>query len=200
VDEEEEEAHVSGLLDRQQALQDEAAAVLEDLGLLPLLERVGRPVQVGSVALGLMVARDIDLTVLCPSLDTAAIFDALRPLAGHRRIRELRFRDDTGAWNTDPDYPDGVYWGPSYRSEAGTDWNLDVWFIHEDSRQLDLEHLESLPPKLTPETREAILAITDACLGRTWYSSYGIYTAVLDHGVRTHQQYRAYVEGGSTPS
>jgi hypothetical protein len=190
---------MSGLLDQQHALQDEAAAVLEDLGLVPLLEQVGRPVQVGSVALGLMVARDIDLTVLCPTLDTAAIFDVVRPLAGHPRIRELRFRDDTGTWNTDPNYPDGVYWGPRYRREAGVDWNLDIWFIQEGSRQFDLEHLESLPPKLTLETREAILLIKDSCFGRPWYSSYGIYSAVLDHGVRTHQEYRAYVEG-STPA
>jgi hypothetical protein len=187
---------VSSLLDRQQALQDEAAAVLADLALLPLLQGVGRPVQVGSVALELMVARDIDLTVCCPELDTATIFDTVKPLAGHPRIRELRFRDDTGHWNVDPNYPDGIYWGPRYRSEAGADWNLDVWFIHEESRQLDLEHLESLPPKLTLETREAILVIKDCCLGRPWYSSFGIYTAVLDHGVRTHQEYRAYVEGG----
>ena len=112
-----------------------------------------------------MVARDIDVTVLCPVLETAAIFTALAPLAGHPRIRELRFRDDTGDWNVDPNYPDGVYWGPRYRSEAGTDWNLDVWFIHEDSRQFDLEHLESLPPKLTPEAREAILSIKE-CMSR----------------------------------
>ena len=73
---------MSGLLDQQQALQDEAAAVLADLDLLQLLQEVGRPVQVGSVALGLMVARDIDVTVLCPVLETAAIFT--RPRAARR--------------------------------------------------------------------------------------------------------------------
>jgi hypothetical protein len=145
-----------------------------------------------------MVARDIDLTVLCSGLETAPIFSVLAPLAGHPRIRELRFRDDTGDWNVDPNYPDGLYWGPRYRSENGTDWNIDVWFIHEDSRQFDLEHLESLPARLTTETREAILIIKESCLGRPWYSSYGIYSAVLDHGVRTHQEYRAYVEGSTS--
>ena len=111
--EKEEEAPVSGLLDQQQALQEEAAAVLADLELLPLLERVGRPVQVGSVALGLMVARDIDVTVLCPVLETPAIFSVLAPLAGHSRIRELRFRDDTAHWNVDANYPDGDLLGPA---------------------------------------------------------------------------------------
>ena len=56
-------------LEREQQLREEAAAVLADLELLPLLEQLGRPVQVGSVPLGLMVARDIDLTVRCAALD-----------------------------------------------------------------------------------------------------------------------------------
>ena len=183
------------LLERQQALQEEAAAVLDDLDLLPLLQSVGRPVQVGSVALGLMVAPDIDLTILCRELDADALFNAIGPLAGHPRVRELHYRNDTEHWNTDADYPDGVYWGLRYRSEAGVEWNLDLWFIQQDSRQFDLDHLEVLPPRLTPEKRIAILEIKEACLGRPWYSSYGIYTAVLDHGVRTPAQFREHVEG-----
>lgn len=186
---------MTDLREREQQLQDEAAAVLADLDLLALVGQLGRPVQVGSVPLGLMVARDIDLTVLCADLDADRIFDAVRPLASHPRIRELRFRNDTGGWNVDPDYPDGIYWGPRYRSETGEDWTLDIWFIHEQSRQFDLEHLESLPPRLTPELRLAILQIKEDCLGRPWYSSYGIYAAVLDHGVRTPAAFRAHVEG-----
>jgi hypothetical protein len=180
---------------RERQLQDEATAILADLELLPLLGQLGRPVQVGSVPLGLMVARDIDLTVLCADLDAARVFDVVRPLAAHPRIRELRFRNDTGDRNVDPDYPDGIYWGPRYRTAAGEDWTIDVWFIHEQSRQFDLEHLESMPARLTPETRRAILEIKEACLGRPWYTSHGIYTAVLDHGVRTPEAFRAHLEG-----
>ena len=64
-------------------------------------------------------------------------------------------------------------------------WTLDPWFIHEQSRQFDLDHLESLAPRLTDETRAAILEIKHAWHGHPDYSSYAIYTAVLDHGVRT---------------
>jgi hypothetical protein len=77
------EAPMTDPLERERQLQDEAAVVLADLELLPLLQQLGRPVQVGSVPLGLMVARDIDLTC--------------------------------------------------YRSAAGADWTLDLWFIHEQS-------------------------------------------------------------------
>jgi hypothetical protein len=119
---------VVDLLEQQTALQQQAALVLEDLGLLSLLENVGRPVQVGSVALGLMVARDIDVTTLC--------------------------------------------------------------------RQFDLDHLESLAPRLTDENRLAILTIKDAWHGHPDYSSYAIYAAALDHGVRTPDEFGAYLKRG----
>ena len=183
------------LVARQQALQDEAASVLEDLELLPLLRQIGDPVKVGSLALGLMVARDIDLTILCSELDPERVFELVQPLASHSRVHELRFRNDTNHWNLDGDHPDGVYWGPRYRAEAEAEWSLDLWFIHEHSPQVDLEHVVLLPLRLTPETRLAILRIKEDCLGRPWYSSYGIYSAVLDHGVRTPEDYRAHIEG-----
>lgn len=84
------------LVERQRALQEEAAAVLDDLELLPLLQTLGDPVKVGSVALGLTVARDIDLTILCPELDAGRVFEVVQPLVAHPRVRELRFRNDTG--------------------------------------------------------------------------------------------------------
>src|SRR5687768_4362794 len=95
------------LVTRQAALQAEAAGVLADLELFALLARAGSPVQVGSVALGLMVWRDIDVTVLCPSLDPAGIFALAAPLASHPRVGKLEFRNDSGHWNVDLGYPDG---------------------------------------------------------------------------------------------
>src|SRR3712207_9558779 len=103
-------ADADTLLDRQAARQKAAEAVVDDLGLIERLSEVGRPVGTGSAALGLMVARDIDVTTLCPDLDTTAVFDVGRALAGHPRVHKLGFRNDTGRWNSDPDYPDGLYW------------------------------------------------------------------------------------------
>jgi hypothetical protein len=143
----------------------EAPLVLEDLELVSLLEKVGRPVQVGSVALGLMVARDIDITTLCPKLEITVIFDVGRALAEHPHVRTLLFRNDTGSWNIDSDYPDGIQWRVGYRTSVGGNWTLDLWFIHEQSRQFDLYHLESLAPRLTEETRVAILGIKHAWHG-----------------------------------
>jgi hypothetical protein len=52
-----------------------------------------------------------------------------------------------------------------------------------------LQHLRQLAPHLTAETRSAILEIKRAWVDRPEYrtavTSFDIYTAVLDHGVRS---------------
>ncbi|MFB7916013.1 hypothetical protein [Streptomyces sp. NPDC056061] len=184
------------LVQQQDALRSAADAVGADLRLDELLSGVDRPVRVGSYALGLMVRRDLDVTVVCPrlgprTLDVVAGIGA--QLARHRRVRQVRFRDDTGEWNTDPGYPDGLYLGVDCRSVQGQDWNLDIWFVDDPDRQPDLAHLKALPPRLTPETRAAILGIKQAWAGRAEYGrsvkSFDIYRSVLDDHVRTLEQF-----------
>lgn len=180
------------LLARQWELQAESDAVLASLDLLPALAAIGRPVRTGSSALGLMVWRDLDLTVVCDRLDAKAVAELGRRLALHPYVREITFRDDTGAWNADPAaYPDGLY----LMVKAGRpQWRLDVWFVDEPDRQPDLGHLQTLAPRLTDETRLAILRVKDSCWDKPGYSSYDVYRAVLDHGVQNPEQYQAFRE------
>ena len=84
-----------------------------------------------------------------------------------------------------------------YVADPNVEWKLDLWFLLEGTTQFDLEHIESLPPRLTPETRLAILRIKDAWHRRPEYRSvvrsYDIYAAVLDHGVRTPDAFAAHI-------
>ncbi len=50
-----------------------ADAIVEVMQLKQLLEEAGTPVKVGSAALGLMVWRDLDITVVCSKLNIATI-------------------------------------------------------------------------------------------------------------------------------
>jgi hypothetical protein len=151
---------IDDLLRRQAQLQAEAATVRQDLGLDQRLSTLGEVVPVGSAALGLMVWRDLDLTVVCHRLDAAAAARTGALLAGHPRVREVRFIDDTGDWNTDPTYPDGLYLGLGCRSLVGEIWKVDIWFVDDPDRQPDLAHVRDLPRRLTAETRAAILGVS----------------------------------------
>lgn len=187
------------LLARQGILQREAERVAEDLDAERQLGIAGRVVRVGSAALGLMVWRDLDLTVVCDYLDKVVVLDVGKTLAFHPRVREVVFRDDTGAWNTDPGYPDGFYLGLRYRSTDGQDWKLDIWFVDDPERQPDLQHVRTIPPRLDVEKRLAILRIKSAWQRRPEYGhtvrSFDIYRAVLDHQVRDLAGFASWLAG-----
>jgi len=177
------------LVSRQAALQQEANDVRASLRLDDLLRTAGEPVLVGSAALGLMVWEDLDLTVICDSLDLERVLDIGQSLASHPDVRALTFRNDTGRWNSEPDrYPDGLYLGVRYQREGGAEWKLDLWFVDEPDRQPDLRHVQTLPPRLTEQHRRPILAIKTVWHRRPDYgagvSSADIYTAVMEDGVR----------------
>jgi hypothetical protein len=185
------------LREHQSRLQAEAGAVRADLHLDQALTEVGRPVVVGSAALGLMVRRDLDVTVVMPALDMTSVWGIGARLAKHPRVREVLFRNDTGRWNVDLGYPDGLYLGLRYRTPADAEWTIDVWFVDEPDRQPDLAHLRTLPGRLTPASRAAILRIKDSWWNRPnvqpRVTSNDIYSAVLDSGVRTMDQFARWL-------
>lgn len=186
------------LFARQAALQARADEVARDLDVLALAATVGMPTRTGSSALGLMVRRDIDVTTV-GDLVVERVFALGQVLAAHPRVWRITFRNDTGRWNTSPEYPDGLYWLVEYVDADGDAWTLDLWFLAEGTTQFDLEHMKTLPRRLTPEARAAILRIKEDRQARATPApgppmpSYEIYAAVLDHGVRTPAEFERYL-------
>jgi hypothetical protein len=174
----------------QAALQAEADQVVEELDLSRLLPTIGQPHRVGSSRLGLMVWRDIDLTVVCPDLSVASssVLSTGALLSAHTDVREVLVRKETGRFNQYPErYPEGLYLRVTYAPPDRPEWNLDIWFVDEPDRQPDLAHVQSMPARLTPDARDAILAIKQTWAVRAEYgtsvTSNDVYTAVLDGAV-----------------
>lgn len=198
---------MSDLFERQRQLQIEADDVVELLQLEDLLGAFGRPVRVGSSAMGLMVRRDIDITVICPRLDTAtlAAFADVASLLMQKttHVVSVRFRNDTGAWNSEPaKYPDGLYLGLTVHARNDAIWTLDIWAVDHPERQPDLGHLETLLPRMTHEHRGAILQIKQALAerqeGMATVPSAVVYEAVVNHDVRTVEQLELWWRKRST--
>jgi hypothetical protein len=184
-------------LSLQAQLRAEADAVEAELELTALLGGLGEPVRVGSAALGLMVRRDLDITVICSALDhatRAGVASIGAQLATRPQVREVRLRNDTGFWNIDPAYPDGLYLGVTYRALDGENWTLDIWFVDEPGRQPDLTHLRTLMSRLDERSRAVILDIKTELAGRddSTQPSYNVYRAVLDHGITTAAAFDAW--------
>jgi len=150
--------------------------------------------------MGLMTWRDLDVTVVCQSLNRRQVLGVAAELAGHQDVKALQYRNDTGRWNQEPEkYPDGLYLGLCCHPPELPEWKLDLWFVDDPARQPDLGHLRTLPERLTDNTRLAILRIKTLWSARPQYGtsvrSWDIYTAVLDHGVRSTDEFNRWLTG-----
>ncbi|MGF7016048.1 hypothetical protein [Ornithinibacillus bavariensis] len=186
------------LLARQLQLQTEADAIVEEMRLDQLLAEAGTPVKVGSAALGLMAWRDLDITVVCSTLNIATVSRIASQLMSNPQVRDLKFINDTGNWNTDPAYPDGYFLGITYQSNIGKKWELDIWFVDKPEEQPDLQHIRTLPEQLTPAAIVSILSIKTVWATRPDYgkrvTSFDIYNAVLDNNVHTPDEFKKWLE------
>jgi hypothetical protein len=189
------------LLARQASLQARAGEVLEDLDLVRVLGAIGEVMLVGSVRTGLMTWPDIDVNVLCHVPDPDAIWAGMRPLASHPRVRKLRWSNESGGFSTHADPGDhGYYVGIHYYDDgtrAGEMWKIDCWFLRDDPPRPEVAQIDRLHRDLTDETRLAILRVKDAWCHHPSYRdtvlSVDIYDAVLDHGIRTPEAFRAWL-------
>ena len=187
----------------QHSLQSESDVVVRDLNLEEMLSNLGKVTRVGSSAMGLMVRRDIDITVTCSKIDAptteAFALVGARLMSMTEQVVEVRYRNDTGAWNADPEkYPDGLYLWLSVRGKDRAMWTIDIWLVDEPERQPDLTHLKTLLPRLTEQNLRTILAIKSALdagqQSENRVPSALVYEAVVDHDVLTVAEFEGWLQ------
>jgi hypothetical protein len=191
--------YAAELLQRQNLLQAEAHEVLAELDMIPCLNRLGHAEHVGSSVSGLMVWRDLDVGARCPQPSAEHVFETLRPIMIHPRVHEVLYREETGPRSPSGEPQDQRYYFViRYLTAASQHWKIDISVWLTDAPRNQLRHLEYLAQHLTEETRLAILWIKDVWHRLPTYpyevSGTDIYTAVLDHGVRTPEQFAVYLK------
>lgn len=186
------------LLDRQDALQAEAREVVAALGLHEMLARAGDVSEHGSSVSGLMVWRDIDFAVTSPGLTTERAFEIMLPLLLHPQTARVRYQNETGPriFMGDPKNERLFFMVYFDRTNSDT-WKIDIAFWLWPEQRGESHAAESIRARLTDETRVAILWIKDLWHELAAYpavvGSVDIYTAVLDHGVRTPADFDRYL-------
>lgn len=196
--------YAAELLRRQEALQAEALQVVEDLDLMDLLRHAGRVEQIGSSVSGLMVWRDIDLSVLCRDLTLERAFETMRPLLTDPTVIRAEYRDETGSHAPSELRGDERYYFVlHHETSEGHEWKTDISFWLSDEPRDHLPYLERLAARLTDETRLSILWIKDVWRHLPTYpyevGGFDIYDAVLEHGVRTPSGFDVYLRERGLP-
>ena len=130
---------------RTKALQNEASEVADELRLHELLSQAGEPVRVVSPRVDGMERPGHDGKMY----SAESTINSTNRIGTYARagVRELKFINDTGVYNMDPAYPDGLYIGLKYKSQQGKEWKMDIWFVDEPERQPDLKHIITMPER-----------------------------------------------------
>jgi hypothetical protein len=175
-------------LERARQRRATADTILDRLDLFERWRPLGSPVLVGSVALDVVVEPDIDMEIYSPAPSIAEGFAMLAQCAQLPGVRKLRFTNAL-------DLPDrGLYWRLDYELTSDQTWKIDMWWLPDDHpgpRAADL--IAPVHAALDDSTRDAILTIKEEAAARgeatqgVW-----IYQAVLDHSVRTYDEYHAW--------
>ncbi len=204
VSEHPEATYAARLLEQQEILQAEANRLVEQLDLPTMVGGAGRFERLGSSVSGLMVWRDLDLGASCGWLSPERAWETMAPLAAHPRTTRVEYRNETGRLAPPELRGHGRYYFVArHETEAGEEWKIDVSLWAPESPPGPLAHAEEMRRRLTPETRLAILWIKDVWHRRSYYpdrvSGMDIYEAVLEHGVRTPEQFGRYLRGRGLP-
>jgi hypothetical protein len=164
---------------RNRALARDGCGIAQKLRLIEVLSEFGEARVVGSVALDLVVRRDLDVHVLVKEPDLLATAQRIR-----QRLVEIREIGRVTA--TDYRSRGGMKLGFRKRSALGQ-WDIDVW-ITDRPEATGFELAERLKRVLRPEQRRAIMRIKRAYHRRGLLQdglSAVIYRAVVAQGVRS---------------
>lgn len=172
-------------------LEKEAKSVLKDTNLIKLLSKHGKVEIVGSLALGLLVWRDIDIDVVIDkNFDTDKYFRTVIELFHHKNIKDLRLIDNRTSFEINR--PKSMYIGVFYQKHASEKWKIDIRFVHKKDAYA-IDYLNEIRSKLNKENRLNILKIKEAVYTHPLYgkefSSVDIYSATLDKGITTKKEF-----------
>jgi hypothetical protein len=193
------------LLARQSTLQAEAARLLDELDLAGRLALPDPPLLAGSYVSGLMCWRDLDVMVhvgsACSPRDALRLLESVVDLPG---VVGFEYHDERGSRSPTGQVREERYHVPITVERAGGAWRVDLTlWLHDPHANVTRWH-ESLREHVTAEQRMAILRIKDVWHRLPSYpdevGGMEVYTAVLEHDVRTPDQFGAWLarRGGST--
>lgn len=184
------------LLTKAKKFQRGAKHVVDSLGILKTLSRVGEPKIVGSAKNGLMVSPDIDVHVSMKKVALKKVVALLPIFAMLPTIQKVQFnnyRELRRDYRRDRiNFPRGYYIGLRTLQPSG-EWKIDIWF---GERGMFGDFDEGELARLTDTERLLILRLKEELKTEKGYLagivSTDFYKAVLHHKVKTRDVFSLY--------
>lgn len=146
----------------------------------------------GSYYYDLMCWHDLDIYVLDPLTDLRKCFEIGYKLTERLDAKKSFFTNNMGT------FPNGFYWGLKLGDIRRGAWKLDVWFLDDTDFRRHEAYCANMLIKPSMKQRASIIAIKNSYWKRPEYrdtvTSNMIYTAVLDHNVKTIDEFEEYLK------
>lgn len=184
---------------RQAALQAETADVLAGLDLAVIVADIGPMLLTGSYVSGLMCWPEVDIMVhVGAGFSPRDVLRLLQNVVDRPGVLGFDYRDERGRRSPTGTARDERYHVPIVLSRNDQTWRIDLTlWLNDPHTNLTAWH-ENLRDTVTTEQRATILRIKDVWHRLPSYpdqvGGIQIYTAVLDDGVRTPQEFAAWLD------
>ena len=161
-----------------------AERIIDDLGILKILEPFGDARVVGSIALDVIVKPDIDIHVVVDGDIFEVINAVYKHFINNENIREVKIKDfrDRG----------GMLVGVDRFIVDDVVWSTDIW-VTNDMETTGFADIEKLQKDMTQEHREIIVKIKEEYYANRGGTSGGIspkiYKSVVYDGVRSVEEF-----------
>jgi hypothetical protein len=190
---------------RQAALQAEATDVLAGLDLAAMVADLGPVLLTGSYVSGLMCWPDLDVMVYVgAAFSPRDVLRLLENVVDRSEVTGFDYHDERGPRSPTGTVRDERYHVPIDLSRGDRIWRVDLTlWLNDPHANLTAWH-ENLRANITAEQRAAVLRIKDVWHRLPSYpdrvGGTDIYTAVLDDGVRTPQEFATWLTGHDRPA
>ncbi len=186
------------LVEQARILKSTAESLLEESNLLLRLTPLGKIEIIGSLRLGLMCRKDIDLLVISKKVNRKKAVEAAKNLLNDGYFQTVELMD----YQQFPEYdfPLGFYFGLRVPIQAEY-WKLDVWYLRPDEAytQLVLTSLDRFEAELSQNPFKAGIVLEikqhyfDGIKYRDGIKSVNIYKAVFEANVTGVEDFKKYV-------
>ena len=183
---------------RQSALQKAAAELLAELDRSRIFAGIGPLEVTGSYVSGLMCWRDLDIGVLVgPDYAPADVLYLISQLMELPGVIGFDYRDERADRSSTGLVKEERYHVPFLLERGSGIWRLDLTlWLHDIHANVTAWH-QTLRDSITGEQRAAVLRIKDLWFRLPSYpdliGGFEIYTAVINDGVRTPEQFRGWL-------
>jgi hypothetical protein len=183
---------------RQSALQLEAAALLDELGQAGTFTDIGPLEVMGSYISNLMCWRELDVGLLVgPDYGPRDVLHLITRVMELPGVVGFDYRDERGRRSPTGLVKEERYHIPFLLERDVGIWRLDLaLWLHDLHKNVTAWH-EALGNSITDAQRAAVLRIKDVWFRRPSYPDHiggpEIYTAVIEDGVRTSEEFRSWL-------